>query len=151
MTKSQTQIAIIRSVFNESITQLLLDGTIERLLQLGFLKSNIKLVEVPGAIEIPLIAKLLAEKGIYAAIIGLGCVIRGETDHFDYVCDQVSWGCQKVMLKYSVPVVFGVLTTHTEQQAMDRVGGHHGHKGHDAADTAVAMIDLITTLTRENQ
>ena len=104
------------------------------------------MIQVPGAIEIPLVAKLLAESNRYKAIIALGAVIRGETSHYDYVCDQVSQGCQKVMLDFNIPVIFGVLTTENEEQALARVGGVHGHKGIDAADAALEMIQVVEEL-----
>ncbi|MDI1352609.1 MAG: 6,7-dimethyl-8-ribityllumazine synthase, partial [bacterium] len=87
-------------------------------------------------------AQLLAQKKEVEAIIALGAVIRGETTHYDYVCDQVSQGCQRVMLDYNIPVIFGVLTTENEAQALDRVGGLHGHKGRDAVDCAVMMHSI---------
>ena len=96
-----------------------------------------------GAIEIPLTAQRLAKTEQFEAIICLGAVIMGETKHFDYVCEQVSYGCQKVALTYDIPVIFGVLTTSTEEQAYDRVGGKQGHIGRSAVDTA---FELISTL-----
>jgi 6,7-dimethyl-8-ribityllumazine synthase len=94
-------------------------------------------------VEIPLVAQSLAKTGRFAAIICLGAVIRGETGHYDYVCGQVSDGCQRVALDNDLPIIFGVLTTDNEEQALDRVGGRHGHKGREAADTAVTMISLL--------
>lgn len=143
-------IAIVVSSFNQDITKALLKGTINRLNSLGFNDSYITIVEVPGAIEIPLVAKKLAQKDSFGAIITLGAVIRGETTHYDYVCEQVSRGCQDVMMTYELPVVFGVLTTENESQAWDRLGGNHGHKGADAADCALIMrktLDEIQVLT----
>lgn len=136
-------IAIIVSTFNEEITNELKNGAIARLIQLGFHDKDLTLIEVPGAIEIPLIANILAKKNQVEAIIALGAVVRGETSHYDYVCDQVSQGCQRVMLDHNVPIIFGVLTTENEEQAWDRLGGKHGHKGREAADCAV-MMHLIT-------
>ena len=135
-------IAIIVSTFNESITSALKEGALKRLTELGFRSKDITLIEVPGAVEIPLVAQILAKKNQVHAIIALGAVIRGETSHYDYVCEQVSMGCQKVMLDYSLPVIFGVLTTENEEQALDRVGGKHGHKGRDSADCAVMMHSI---------
>ncbi len=143
---SNTKVGIVISLFNEEVTTLLLEGTINRLQELGFKNENVTIIKVPGAIEIPLTAKLLAQSKQYKAIICLGCVIRGETDHFDYVCQQVSQGCQKVMLKFNLPVIFGVLTTHTIHQALERVGGYHGHKGRDAAEAAACMIEVTENL-----
>lgn len=139
-------IAIVVSLFNREITQLLQTGAINRLLEQGILLSDIMVVEVPGAVEIPLVAQKLAKSKNYAAIIALGAVIRGETSHYDYVCQQVSHGCQQVALTYEIPVIFGVLTTDNEEQALARVGGQHGHKGHDAADCALAMHAILQQL-----
>lgn len=136
-------IAIIVSQFNSDITSRLLDGAIERLKQYNFASGDITVVEVPGAVEIPLTAKFLAKHNAYGAIIALGAVIRGETSHYDYVCSQVSEGCQKVMLEFDVPVIFGLLTTENEYQAYQRVGGEHGHKGKDAVDSAIAMHYIL--------
>lgn len=140
------KIAIVVSKFNEDITQALLDGALERLTELQFDDEHVRICRVPGAIEIPLIAKQFALKGEYAAIITLGAVIRGETSHYDYVCDQVARGCMKVSLKFNIPVIFGVLTTENVEQAQDRVGGAHGHKGRDAVDCAFEMIELMDQL-----
>lgn len=141
--KNSFPIAIIVSQFNHDITQALVDGAMQRLASSGFKPEDITLVEVPGAIEIPLIAKRLAKKNKYAVIIAFGAVIRGETTHYDYVCQQVSDGCQRVTLKYETPVIFGVLTTENEEQAWDRLGGKHGHKGIDAVDCALAMHSIL--------
>lgn len=139
-------IAIVVSEFNQHITEKLLEGTLLRLHESGKTDNDIRIIHVPGAVEIPLIAKLLAASNQYAAIICLGAVIRGETSHYDYVCEQVSQGCQQVMMQYSLPVIFGVLTTENDEQAEDRVGGKHGHKGKDAADAALRMIQIINNL-----
>lgn len=141
--KSSANIAIVISRFNEEITEKLYQGAVERLQELGVAKEAITVVWVPGAIEIPLIAKQFAHSKSYHAIIALGAVIRGETTHYDYVCQQVSYGCQRVALTYSVPVIFGVLTTEDEEQAFARVGGAHGHKGRDAADAALEIISVL--------
>ena len=143
-------IAIIVSEFNQAITSKLLSGALERLQARGVAKDHIHVVHVPGAVEIPLTAQLLAKSKKYAAIICLGAVIRGDTDHYDYVCQQVSNGCQKVMLEQELPVIFGILTTNTVEQAEDRVGGKEGHKGHDAADAALVMCERIRDLTTAN-
>lgn len=140
-------IAIVSSQFNQSITQALKEGALQRLEECDFPKTHITLVEVPGAVEIPLAVKLLAKQRKYAAIVALGAVIRGETSHYECVCEQVSQGCQQVMLEEELPVIFGVLTTENEAQAWDRLGGHHGHKGKDAIDAALAMISLIKQLS----
>lgn len=136
-------IAIVVSRFNQEITQKLYDGAIQRLNELDFDTQQITVVWVPGAVEIPLAAQRLAKTEKFEAIICLGAVIMGETKHFDYVCQQVSFGCQKVALTHDIPVIFGVLTTDTEEQAYDRVGGHHGHKGRSAVDTAFELISVL--------
>ncbi len=139
-------IAIIVSEFNHAITHELQQGAVNRLLACGFSREDITLIKVPGAIEIPLIAQKLAQKNCYGAIIVLGAVIRGETTHYDYVCQQVSSGCQRVALDFDIPVIFGVLTTENEAQAWDRLGGNHGHKGVDSADCARSMHAIIKNL-----
>jgi len=135
-------IAIVVSAFNQDITTSLKEGAKERLIELGFAAHDLLFVEVPGAVEIPFVARLLAIKGQVQAIIALGAVIRGDTTHYDYVCEQVSQGCQKIMLEHDIPVIFGVLTTENEEQAWDRIGGAHGHKGRDAVDCAVLMHSI---------
>lgn len=132
-------VAVVVSCFNELITNALKEGALTRLEALGINAEDITLVEVPGAIEIPFVAQSLAKQGHVKVIITLGAVIRGETTHYDYVCDQVSQGCQRVMLDHGLPVIFGVLTTENDAQAWDRLGGNHGHKGREAADCAIIM------------
>src|SRR5579862_6617142 len=127
-------VAMVISRFNQEVTQKLYDGAIERLHELNFRPEQITVMWVPGAIEIPLAAQRLAKTNQFEAIICLGAVIMGETKHFDYVCDQVSMGCQQVALTQDLPVIFGVLTVDTEEQAFDRVGGEHGHKGRSSVD-----------------
>lgn len=139
--------AIILSEFNKSITEKLLQGALDRFAELKVEANNIVVIRVPGAIEIPLTAQLLAKTNTYDAIICLGAVIRGETSHYDYVCQQVSAGCQRVMLDHEIPVIFGVLTTESTEQALDRVGGKEGHKGKEAADVAIAMVKIVEEIT----
>lgn len=139
-------IAIIVSRFNAEITDSLLQGALARLKELNVDTKQVPVIQVPGAVEIPLVAKKLAKSERYHAIICLGAVIRGETTHYDYVCDQVSQGCQRVALDYELPVVFGVLTTENKQQALARCGGDHGHKGVDAVDCALEMAELLEKL-----
>lgn len=133
------KVAIVTSRFNEPVTTKLYEGCVQRLLQLGIQLSEQDSCWVPGAVEIPLMAQRYAKQG-YAAIICLGAVIRGETSHYDYVCQSVTFGCQRVALDFDVPVIFGILTTENDEQAFDRLGGAHGHKGEDAAQTAYEMI-----------
>lgn len=134
------KLAVIVSQFNEEITKKLLAGALQRLQELGNQAETV--IWVPGAVEIPLMAQRAARAGQYDAIITLGAVVRGETNHYDYVCQQVSYGCQKVALENNIPIIFGVLTTEDEEQAFARVGGSQGHKGKDAVDCAYSMISL---------
>jgi 6,7-dimethyl-8-ribityllumazine synthase len=136
-------LAIVVSRFNTRVSQALHDGAIQRLKELNFPEQNITVVWVPGAVEIPLIAHRLAKNDAYAAIICLGTVIRGETGHYDYVCKQVSDGCQHVALQHEIPVIFGVLTTENEEQALARCGGNHGHKGKYSVDAAFSMVSIM--------
>lgn len=133
------KIAIVISRFNEPVTRKLYAGCVERLQELNVVLDEADSCWVPGAVEIPVIAQRYAQRG-YDAVICLGAVIRGETTHYDYVCQSVSYGCQRVALDFDVPVIFGILTTENSDQAFDRLGGAHGHKGRDAADTAIEMI-----------
>lgn len=139
-------IGIVVSQFNEDITQALLKGALDQLHHYRFNEEDITVVEVPGAVEIPLIAKKLAKSRQYKAIIALGAVIRGETTHYDYVCQQVSDGCRQIALEYDIPVIFGVLTTENEAQAWDRIGGPHGHKGMESVDCALSMASILQQL-----
>lgn len=139
-------IALIVSQFNQAITHELQAGAMKRLLALGVREEDLTLIEVPGAVEIPLIAQRLAKQNKFAALIALGAVVRGETTHYDYVCQQVSEGCQRVALEFDIPVIFGVLTTENDAQAWDRLGGAHGHKGVDAADCALAMMSILNQI-----
>jgi 6,7-dimethyl-8-ribityllumazine synthase len=143
---SHPKIAIITSQFNREITQLLQQGTIQRLQEKGIFISDQNIFSVPGAIEIPVIAATLASKETYDAIVCLGAVIRGETSHYDYVCLQVSYGCQKIAIEQKIPIIFGILTTENDQQALDRCGGIHGHKGVECADAALDMIELMRSI-----
>lgn len=144
--KASCKIALVVSRFNASITSRLRDGAIARLQEYGCKAEDITLVEVPGAVEIPIVVQRLARDKKYDAIITLGAVIRGETTHYDYVCEQVSQGCQHIALRHDIPVIFGVLTTENEAQAFARVGGRVGHKGIEAVDAAMAMISILDAL-----
>jgi 6,7-dimethyl-8-ribityllumazine synthase len=142
------RIGVVVSRFNDVVTGLLLEGTLERLAELGVDQASIIVAHVPGAFELPLVAQRLASSGDHDAVICLGAVIRGETDHHVHVGGQAAAGCQRVQLDTGVPVVLGVLTTDTLEQAMARAGGPHGHKGHDAAVAAVEMADLLRQLPK---
>ncbi|MCC6369544.1 MAG: 6,7-dimethyl-8-ribityllumazine synthase [Bacteroidia bacterium] len=133
---------IVASEWNHEITNALKEGAINSLLQNGALKENIITRAVPGSFELSLGAQYLAEYTDVDAIICLGCVIQGETRHFDFICDAVAKGVTDLNLKYNKPVIFGVLTPDNQQQAIDRAGGKHGNKGDEAAITAIKMLAL---------
>jgi 6,7-dimethyl-8-ribityllumazine synthase len=135
--------AIVVSKFNEFVTTRLLEGAKSCLSEQGYDESKIDIVKVPGAFEIPVTASKLASLNKYSAIICLGAVIRGATPHFEYVSLGVTEGIMKVSLEYGIPVIFGVLTTNTIEQAMERSGGKAGNKGRDAALAAIEMADLL--------
>jgi 6,7-dimethyl-8-ribityllumazine synthase len=139
--------ALILSKFNEFIGNKLLEGAVECLKKHNYTENDFDLIKVPGAFEIPIIAGKLASKTKYSAIIALGAVIRGATPHFDYISNAVSTGCAEVSLKYGIPVVFGVLTTDTVEQALERSNSKLGNKGWDAALTAIEMADLSNKLS----
>lgn len=139
-------VAVIISRFNNEVTQALYQGALERLDELGFTAQQIKVVWVPGCVEIPLVAQRLAKTKKHDAIVCLGAVIRGQTSHYDYVCEQVSQGCQQVMMAHDLPVIFGVLTTESLAQAKDRCGGKKGHKGREAIDAAYEMVSVLQQL-----
>lgn len=142
-TASDAKIAIVASRFNEFITSKLIGGAEDALLRHDVKPENIDLAWVPGAFEIPLAAKKLAESRKYDAIICVGAVIRGSTTHYDYVCAEVSKGIASVSLSSGVPVLFGVLTTENIEQAIERAGTKAGNKGYDCAMSALEMIDLM--------
>ncbi len=135
--------AIVASRFNEFITGKLIDGAEDALFRHGVQEEDITLVWVPGAFEIPLAAKKMAKSGKYDAIICLGAVIRGSTTHYDYVCNEVAKGIAHVSLDTEVPVMFGVVTTETIEQAVERAGTKVGNKGFDAAMGAIEMVNLL--------
>jgi len=135
-------IGIVVSEWNPDITKALLKGALNILKKNGVLEKNIIVKYVPGSFELPLGAQLLEEAHHPDAIICLGCVIKGETSHYDYICSSVSNGIMQLNLKFSKPFIFGVLTCNTNQQATDRAGGIMGNKGEEAAHTAIAMVLL---------
>ena len=138
--------AIVASRFNEFITAKLLSGAMDGLVRHDVREEDVDVAWVPGAFEIPLIAKKLAECGRYDAVICLGAVIRGATSHYDYVCAEVSKGIAQVSLATGVPVLFGVLTTDTIEQAVERAGTKAGNKGFDCATSAIEMVNLIRAI-----
>ena len=142
------RIADVVSRFNLLLSAALLDGCEEALLGRGLEPEAIDVAWVPGAFEIPLVARRMAESGRYAAIVTLGSVIRGGTPHFDYVCNGVTDGVREVMRETGVPVAFGVLTTDDVDQALARAGGEEGNKGADVALAAIEMARLLARLDR---
>lgn len=141
--------AIVVSRFNEFITSKLLDGALDALKRHKTLEKNISVIWVPGAFEIPFAAKKLADSKTFDAIICLGAVIRGETNHYDYVCNEVSKGIAQVGLQSGVPTIFGVITAENIQQAIERAGAKSGNKGFDAAISAMEMVNLLKDFSGE--
>lgn len=137
---------IVVSRFNDFITSRLLDGARDALLRHGADEKDIEVVKVPGSFEIPMVAKRLASKGSYNAIICLGTVIRGATPHFEYVASEVSKGIASASMETGVPIAFGVITSDTIEQAVERAGTKSGNKGWDAAVTAIEMAQLLKKL-----
>jgi len=132
--------AIVVSEWNEEVTESLYNGALETLLKYGAERQHIYRKNVPGSFELPLAAQWMAQMDEIDAVICIGCVIQGETKHFDFICQAVAQGITEVSLKYNKPVIFGVLTPNTQQQALDRAGGKHGNKGDEAAITAIKML-----------
>lgn len=141
------RIAIAVAEWNDKITSLLLEGCLERLAEAGISSDAVGVFHVPGAVELTHAAAMLARKRDCDAIIVFGCVVRGGTPHFDYVCQSVTQGVT-MLNTGDVPVIFGVLTTDTEADALDRCGGRHGHKGVEAAETALKMIAFDRQVSR---
>lgn len=139
---SKKKFGIVVAEWNSEITESLFSGALETLLKHGAKKENIVRKTVPGTFELSLGSQWLAEKKDIDAVIALGCVIQGETRHFDFICQAVSIGITEVNLKFNKPVIFGVLTTDNQQQALDRAGGKHGNKGIEAAATAIQMLSF---------
>jgi 6,7-dimethyl-8-ribityllumazine synthase len=137
---SDKKFGILVSEWNDQVTESLFSSAVETLLKHGAKKENIFRKNVPGSFELTLGAQWLAELAEIDAVICLGCVIQGETRHFDFICDAVAHGITHVSLKFNKPVIFGVLTPNTMQQALDRAGGKHGNKGDEAAITAIKML-----------
>ncbi|MBI5727974.1 MAG: 6,7-dimethyl-8-ribityllumazine synthase [Ignavibacteriales bacterium] len=138
--------AIVAGRFNDFITQKLVEGAVDCLLRHGADDNNITLVKVPGAFEIPVVANKLAAAKKYDAIICTGAVIKGSTPHFDYVANEVSKGVAHVSLQHGLPVIFGVLTTDSLEQAIERAGTKSGNKGWDAAMAAIEMIQVLKAI-----
>jgi len=139
---------IVVAEWNEEITHALAEGAIETLKKHGAVDKNILLKHVPGSFELTLGAQLMLEETDVDAVIILGCVIQGETRHFDFICTGVTEGITQLNINFSTPVIFGLLTTDNQQQAIDRAGGKHGNKGDEAAITAIKMVDFKDNISK---
>lgn len=138
---------VIAARFNADIVDALLDGCIRRLREIGVeTDTNVEIHRVPGAFELPVAARAMAKTKRFSAVICLGCVVRGDTPHFDYVAGEAARGIQQVSVDECLPVIFGVLTTETFEQARDRTGGAHGHAGERAAEAAVEMVAVLRAI-----
>ncbi|WP_424962714.1 6,7-dimethyl-8-ribityllumazine synthase [Ekhidna sp.] len=139
---SKFKFGIVVAEWNEQVTESLYSGAYQTLIGAGANRDNIERMNVPGTFELSLGCQWMAERKNIDAVICLGCVIQGETRHFDFICDAVANGITNVSLKYNKPVIFGVLTPDTMKQALDRAGGKHGNKGDEAAATAIKMLGV---------
>jgi len=146
ITAKDLKFAVVAGRFNDFITSKLIDGTMDALTRAGADDKDITLIRVPGAFEIPLAAKKVAESGTYDAIICLGAVIRGATPHFEYISAEVSKGIAQTSLQSGIPISFGIITTDTIEQAIERAGTKSGNKGWDAAISAIEMANLFKLL-----
>ncbi len=144
---SGMRVAIACARFNDDITLRLLDGALRKLSDCGVPEEDRFVVWVPGSFELPLVAQAMAERGDFDAVVCLGAVIRGETAHFDFVAGQCAAGLQRVQLDTGVPVVFGVLTTETSGQAVERSGGSYGNKGEESVETAIEMAHVLRAIS----
>ncbi|HEX7227947.1 MAG TPA: 6,7-dimethyl-8-ribityllumazine synthase [Candidatus Binatia bacterium] len=142
------KMGVIVSRFNNFITAKLLEGAMEGLKSHGGADDDLTVVHVPGAFEIPMVAARMAASGRFDALVCLGAVIRGDTPHFEYVCDAVTYGIGKAVWEYRIPISFGVLTTDNVQQAMERSGVKDANKGYEAALTAIEMVSVLRQLAR---
>ena len=149
LTVAEGRYGIVIGRFNEFIGSKLLEGAIDALKRHGLSEESIDVAWVPGAFEIPFIAKKMADSKKYDAVITLGAVIRGNTPHFDYVASEVSKGVAQVGLNSSIPVIFGVLTVDSIEQAIERAGTKSGNKGSEAAKTAIEMVNLISAIDKK--
>ncbi len=140
---------MVAARFNEVVTERLVEGALSGFRRHGVSDDDVEVAWVPGSFEIPLVARRLARSGQFDAVVCLGTVIRGETTHFDYVAGEAARGIQRASLETDVPCIFGVLTTETMDQALDRAGGKHGNKGWDAAMAAMEMAGLMDVLPKE--
>jgi 6,7-dimethyl-8-ribityllumazine synthase len=145
------RVAVVAGRFNDHVTRPLLEGALHRLEECGVERDQVPVHWVPGAFEIPLVARRLAGSGTVDAVVCLGAVIRGDTAHFDYVAGPCAYGVARAALDTGVPVIFGVLTTEDLRQALDRAGGCEGNKGAEAAATAIEMATLLRTLPADRR
>lgn len=136
------RVAVVRTLWNSHITEALMAGAIDEFRRAGLTDEDVDTFEVPGAVELTFAASKLIETGLYDCIVVLGCVIRGGTPHFDYVCQSVTQGITHLNSECDIPTIFGVLTVDTEQDAIDRAGGSLGNKGTEAAQAALLMFDF---------
>jgi len=139
---SKKRFALVVSEWNEEVTEAMFEAAFQTLVDFGVKKKNILRKNVPGSFELSLGAQYMAQSDKIDAVICLGCVIQGETRHFEFICQSVAQGIKDVALKYNKPVIFGVLTTDTKQQALDRAGGKYGNKGDEAAGSAIKMLNF---------
>ncbi len=140
---SNYRIGIVVSEWNEEITESMCDGAISTMVSMGVVRENIHRLNVPGSYELTLGAQHFAKQDGIDAVVCIGCVIQGDTKHFDFICDAVANGLTNVGLKFDKPVIFGVLTPNTMQQALDRAGGKHGNKGDEAGATAINLLNAL--------
>jgi 6,7-dimethyl-8-ribityllumazine synthase len=141
-----SRFAVVAARYNSVIVDALLSGALDAFRRQGVGEDRVDVVNVPGSFELPLVAQELAKTGTYAAVVCLGCVIRGDTDHYEYVCRAATDGILQAGLSTGVPVIFGVLTCETMDQAVDRAGGKTGNKGAEAAATAMEMAGLLANI-----
>jgi 6,7-dimethyl-8-ribityllumazine synthase len=151
LSASQFSFGIVVSRFNEIITKRLLDGALDCLRRHGAAENSIDIVHCPGAFELPQVAQQLALSSKYNVILCLGCIIRGETPHFDYIANAVSTGITRLAFETNMPISFGILTTDTLEQAIERAGAKSGNKGWDAALTAIELADLSKKISRKKK
>lgn len=144
--KEGMKVGIVAARFNEFIVSKLLSGAVDGLVRHGVEEENITAAWVPGAFEIPIMAKKMAESGKFDAVICVGTVIRGATSHYDYVCNEVSKGIAQVGMNTGIPVLFGIVTTENIEQAIERAGTKAGNKGYDCALSAIEMVNLVSQL-----
>lgn len=145
LTTPTGRFCIVAARFNSVVVDDLISGAVDGLKRFGVREDAIDVVRVPGSFEIPLIARSAADSKKYAAVLCLGAIIQGETDHYDYVCNSTASGIMQASMATGVPVIFGILTCDTLEQAVNRAGGKSGNKGFDAAATAVEMVNLMRT------